>query len=348
MIKSIQHILFVCAVILLTACNTSVLTDSLPVVTTFAASNVTQTSATSGGKVLLNTGQQILACGICYSANSVPTPKDNITTDNVGTGEFSSFLTNLSAGTTYYVRAYATNANGTVYGRVLHITTAPDNTVPNPILNTALTYGSTTDIDGNVYQTISIGSQTWMAQNLQVTKFRNGDIIPTATDNFAWNTLTTPAQCTYNNDVISYSTAKFGRMYNYYCVADARNIAPIGWHIASDTEWKTLEDYVATNLGTSTSVAQALATQTDWAESTLTDVVGNLFTNNSSGFCALPAGLRGDYGDFNYMANYSGWWTSTSKDAYSAWFRSMNFYGKTVGRNVYGKYYGLSVRCVKD
>ncbi|HEY6914321.1 MAG TPA: FISUMP domain-containing protein, partial [Paludibacter sp.] len=115
-----------------------------------------------------------------------------------------------------------------------------------------------------------------------------------------------------------------------------------------------LINYLAANMGVSKSAAQALAAKPDWRESTIPDAVGCLdpdtysSLNNSSGFCALPAGGRFIYGEFNNIADYSGWWTSNGNDKNTAWFRSLNYYSATIGRNTTDKQYGLSVRCVKD
>lgn len=203
------------------------------------------------------------------------------------------------------------------------------------------------DIDGNVYQTVTIGTQVWMVENLKTTKYRNGDPIPNVTDDTEWSNLTTGAQCNYNNDAAIGN--KYGKLYNWYAVSDGRNIAPTGWHVSSDAEWTTLENYVAANLGTSGSVAKALASKTDWASSTDAGAVGNDLTkNNTSGFSALPGGYRYDDGIFYYIGYYGIWWTSTESDTNYAWNRSLNYYGPGVDRYYNYKEFGCSVRCVRD
>src|SRR5665648_943598 len=102
--------------------------------------------------------------------------------------------------------------------------------------------GTVTDIDGNVYKTVTIGTQVWMAENLKTTKYRNGDPIPNITDATAWTNLTTGAYCNNNNDA-NYATT-YGRLYNWYAVNDIRNIAPAGWHIPTKAEWTTLTTYL--------------------------------------------------------------------------------------------------------
>lgn len=353
MMKAIRlPIIFIAVItILLASCTT---TTTEPIVTTANISVVTQTRATSGGTIVSDGGETITEQGICWATNPEPTIHDNKTSVVLGTRTFVDSIIDFTSANTYYVRAYATNSNGTGYGKAFQVTTLPDTTLPSNILNLSLSYDSIFDIDGNKYHTITIGNQTWMAENLYVSKYRNGDNIPNVASNSNWEALTTGAQCTYNNNVEWNSTAKFGRLYNYYAVSDARNIAPNGWRTASDDDWTTLIDYLSIHLGISTSVAQAMAAKTDWTESSVTGTIGCIdfdiyeSVNNSSGLCALPAGIRGDYGEFNYVANYSGWWTSNQSDNENAWFRSLSYYsGKNVGRNTYNKNYGLSVRCIK-
>lgn len=205
------------------------------------------------------------------------------------------------------------------------------------------------DIDGNVYQTVTIGTQVWMVENLKTTKYRNGDPIPNVTDDTEWSNLTTGAQCNYNNDAAIGN--KYGKLYNWYAVSDGRNIAPTGWHVPSDAEWTTLENYVAANLGTSGSVAKALASKTDWASSTDAGAVGNDLTkNNSSGFTALPGGYRYGYGGFSSIGFNGYWWTSTEGSSDYAWNRNLGCYDPVVGRSSNYGYEGrvFSVRCVRD
>jgi uncharacterized protein (TIGR02145 family) len=340
--------------ILLTSCATST-TELLPEITTGIVSNVTDSSAICGGNVISDGGMPIIESGVCWnSMPELPTIKRNKTIDSTGLYSFTNTIYNLNSSRTYYVRAYATNENGTGYGSISLITTSPKPGDVNNILNPTLNYDSITDIEGNKYHTIKIGTQTWMVENLFVSKYRNGDDIPNETDNTKWTTLKTGAQSTYNNGVESNSIAKFGRLYNYYAVIDARNIAPSGWHVATDAEWETLRTYINEHLLTGESAAQALAATINWTESNTIGAIGcldpNTYSslNNTSGFSALPAGGRFDYGVSNNVGEYSAWWTSTQNDNENAWFRSLNYYGKVLNRNTYNKNYGLSVRCVKD
>lgn len=207
-----------------------------------------------------------------------------------------------------------------------------------------------TDIDGNVYKTVTIGTQVWMAENLRTSKYRNGAPIPYVVNDADWSKLQTGAQCNYNNDETIVN--KYGKLYNWHAVNDSRNIAPVGWHIPTNNEWTTLEFYVAGQIGTSGSVAKALASKTDWNTSSVVNSVGNnLVENDTTGFTAFPSGFRVKSGTFNYFGKYAGWWSSTEfeyiKD--SVWNRSLNFEYSILWKNIYYfKETGFSVRCIKD
>jgi len=220
-------------------------------------------------------------------------------------------------------------------------------TACDPAFNPNLTYGSVTDIDGNIYKTITIGTQTWMAENLKTTKYKDGTAIPLVTDNTAWAALSTPAYCWYNNDAATYKNT-YGALYNWYTVNTAK-LAPTGWHVPTDAEWTTLENYVTANLGTSGSVAKALAATTNWTTYTRVGAIGNDLTkNNSSGFSALPGGTRGGSGTFGNVGGSGYWWGSTEGNGTGAWGRNMDYYSSYVHQGVSSKVYGFSVRCVRD
>ena len=199
-----------------------------PVVTTRAVLSVTNTTATSGGNIKSDGGSEIIAKGVCWATTKSPTIYNNKTIDGMGPGSFTSSITGLITGTTYYVSAYATNGIATSYGSEI-----------------SFTAGSTTvsDIDGNIYHYIVIGTQTWMVENLKTIHYRNGDAIPNVTISLDWDVLVTGAYCWYNNDVPTYKAA-YGALYNWYVVNDSRNIAPAGWHVPTDAEWTILIDFL--------------------------------------------------------------------------------------------------------
>ena len=282
--------------------------SSLPTVTTTAVSTITSVSAQSGGNVTSDGGATVTARGVCWSTGQTPTVLDDKTTDGTGTGSFTSDITGLTPGTTYYVRAYATNSVGTGYGSSRSFTVHETGTV--------------TDTDGNVYQTVKIGSQWWMAENLRVTHYRNGDAIPNVTDNTEWSNLTTGAYCNYDNYANNADT--FGSLYNWYAVSDSRNIAPEGWHVPSDDDWKTLEMY----LGMSQSEADGIEWRGTDEGSKLKSTSGWYSDGNGTddyGFSAPPGGIRfydGHYGKVGYEARF---WSSTESDSYGTWNRALSY-----------------------
>ena len=206
-----------------------------------------------------------------------------------------------------------------------------------------------TDIDGNVYQTVTIGTQTWMVENLKTTHYNDGTAIPFVTENTAWSTLSTPAYCWHNNDIVTYKN-KYGALYNWFAVNTGK-LAPTGWHVPTDAEWTTLTDYVSANLGNSLSLCKALAATTDWTDYSVTGSIGcNLTLNNSTGFSALPGNDRDwSNGTFGSLGRSGFWWTATDYNDSGAWIRSMNnLSSSSVFRFDYAMQSGFSVRCVKD
>lgn len=203
------------------------------------------------------------------------------------------------------------------------------------------------DIDGNVYHTVIIGTQTWMVENLKTTRFNDGTAIPLVTYNSSWDYLQTPGYCWYNNDSIN-SKNVYGALYNWYAVGTSK-LAPAGWHVATDIEWKTLNSYVLANLGKSGSVAKALAATTNWATSNKdVDGIGDDLTkNNSSGFSALPGGDRGG-GTFSKIGEWGFWWSSTQTEATKAWCKSLCYYYWELDNTEYYKGVAMSIRCIKD
>ncbi len=320
---------------------------NLPTVTTTAISSITETSARSGGSVTDDGGSTVTARGVCWSISQNPTISNSKTTDGNGTGSFTSSLTGLSSVTTYYVRAYATNSVGTAYGDEMNFKTW---------------YGSVTDYDGNIYPTVLIGSQTWMAENLKTTRYADGSTIPLVEDTSAWNALTTTdkAYSWYDNSTSNRDT--YGGLYTWAAAMNGagssssnpsgiQGVCPSGWHLPSDEEWKELEMYLG--------MSQAEADDIGWRGS---DEGGklkeagtthwydpNIGATNESGFTALPGGLRYDGGSFINLGYYADFWTATEDAASYAWYRGLSYDGADVLRlNYYYKNYGFSVRCVGD
>jgi len=187
------------------------------------------------------------------------------------------------------------------------------------------------DIDGNVYAVVKIGNQWWMAENLKVTHYRNGDAIPNVTDDTKWSNLTNGAYCNYDNDYNNAVT--YGSLYNWYAVTDSRKIAPAGWHIPTNEEWQTLVDYLG---GSSVAGGKMKESGTSHWDSP------NTGATNESGFSALPSGCRSTNGGYTSMGGFASF--LSSMEWY--WFLS---YDHSEVCGVYGsKRYGFAVRCVRD
>jgi uncharacterized protein (TIGR02145 family) len=209
----------------------------------------------------------------------------------------------------------------------------------NPVIS------SVTDADGNVYHTVIIGTQTWMLENLKTTRFNDGTAIPNVSDQSAWAALTTNAYCDYDNNTANGTT--YGRLYNWHCVNSGK-LAPEGWHVATKAEWEVLSDYASANTGTSGSEAKALAAITGWNTSTVSGTPGcDPDVNNSSGFTALAGGYRA-VGEFYGINGNAMWWSSSESNSQNATSLSFSFGTRNMINFNFEKYYGMSVRCIKD
>lgn len=312
----------------------------LPVVSTIAPANIASTSVKVGGHVTDNGGVVLIDKGVCYSTSPNPTISGPHTSSGTATGIYSTVLTGLQPSTTYYVRAYATNSAGTAYGSQESFTTPSQ-----PV--------TVTDADGNVYNTITIGTQTWLLENLRTTKYNDGTSIPIVTSSYSWPEMTSAAYCWYNNDISNKNTN--GALYNWYAVNTGK-LAPIGWHVPTDADWTILENYLIANGhnydGTTSGnkIAKSLASTTGWQTSTNVGAIGNDLTkNNSSKFTVRPAGYRGWNGIFDLQNAGSYIWSSSSSTVGKAWYRRLNYSDNvSSGRLDAFEYCGFSVRCVKD
>ena len=297
-------------------------TALLPTITTTAVTSITTSSATSGGTITSDGGAAVTARGICWSTSSNPTiALSTKTTDGTGTGSFSSSLIGLASGTTYYVRAYATNSAGTGYGTQESFATL-------------------------LIPTITNGTQFWQNTNLNVATYSDGTLIPEVQDPTAWSTLTTGAWCYYNNDASTGAT--YGKLYNWHAVegiwneasktdlSQRKKLAPEGYHIPSDTEWRILTTYLGGDVG------NKMKATTCWI-----NLISGLNTN-SSGFTGLPGGCRSYNGSFLYIEYYGYWWVSSEGDTTNSWFRNLDYDGSGVYGGNGPKTTGSSVRCIRD
>ncbi len=307
--------------------------DDFHSVYTTAISNITSTTANSGGTIIWDGGVPVTACGVCWNTSGNPTTANSKTTDVASSGIFTSTLTGLTANTTYYCRAYATNNLGTEYG----------NEVTFKTLQSTGT-GTVTDIDGNVYNTVTIGTQTWMAENLKVTHYRNGQAIPNVSDSVQWDGLTTGAYCWYNND-INWKDA-YGALYNGYTLNDSSNLCPTGWHIPSKPEWVILFFYcVDPNIAG----YYLKSCRTDPAPHPRWEYPNS--TNNKYGFSALPGGYRDtSHNNFSCIGTNGFWWSSSESNFGNGNFsyHYLNHYSDMFYSNCWSRNAGFSVRCLKD
>lgn len=213
---------------------------------------------------------------------------------------------------------------------------------------------STTDVDGNVYQYVTICSQTWLQSNLNVSKYSDGTPITQVTSPTDWENLTTGAWCYYENNTANGPV--YGKLYNWYAVAGIydvaslgnsalrKKLAPMGWHVPSDGEWTQLTDCLG---GESVAGGKMKATGTIQAGNGLWQDP-NTAATNESGFTGLPGGYRSGIGMFNYVSNDGNWWSSSENSTTNAWVHGLGHYDSYAYRGNSNKDYGFSVRCVRD
>lgn len=306
---------------------TTQVATAMPTITTTAISIVTQSTAQSGGNITSDGGAPVTARGICWSATSSPTTANSKTLEGTGIGTFASFLTGMAASTTYYLKAYATNSAGTAYGNEIIFTTQP------------VSANTVTDIDGNVYNTITVGTQVWMAENLKTTHYRNGDAIPTGLSDATWFTTNSGAYAIYGNT--SSNNAVYGKLYNWFAVVDTRNLAPAGWHMPTFSETVTLTSFLG---GLSNSGGSLKETGLIHWNSP------NTGATNSSGFSGLPGGNRSNVGVYDFTGFGGYWWTTAEDFPGSVTAEARGLFANSIETaQISGnKNYGLSVRCVKD
>ena len=314
---------------------------TLPTVMTTEVSDITMNSAVCGGYVIEDGGIDVTVRGVCWGTSPEPTGNEGRTADSSGIGEFTSRITGLTENTIYYVRAYAINRVGTAYGEEKSFKTKPcEKTV--------------TDYDNNTYNTMVIGNQCWMKENLRTTKYADGT--PIEQDN---STSTTVGYWYYPNNNES-NKETYGLLYNWQAVmgnaspsnsnpSGVQGICPTGWHVPSDDEWQdminTVEYQIQTGEIARTTVAQALASIEGWKKSSVRSSPGyEPSTNNASGFGALPAGRHGSgFGEETFFCS-----TTVSGGGNSVLYRGLSYTSIIVTRNNFTKDFFFSVRCLRD
>jgi len=295
-------------------------TITTPSISTTPISSITLTSAVSGGNITANGGSAVTVSGICWATTSNPTTANFLTTNGSLTGIFSSNLSLLTPGTTYYVRAYATNIVGTSYGNQV-------------ILNTKIADG-----EGNQYNTVNINGQVWMAENLKATKYLDGSLIGTKTGDVSGES-TPKYQWAYGDDENNVPT--YGRIYTWYAATDSRSVCPTSWHVPTDNEWETLKS----SLGDASTAGGKLK-----ETGTIHWTSPNAGATNETGFTAVPGGYRllnGSYASINLTSYH---WSSTIDGSNPAFGlgQGLHYEDAIMLRGGYDMHEGAYIRCLKN
>jgi len=313
---NVKHFIATFCFIFLLAVNASAVVPSTPILT----------ATTSGLTVSLSWSAVTGATGyvLYYAPYPAATPIGNA---NMGTQ--TSFSVTLTEGAAYYVAIKAYNNSGSSgYSNISNFT-----------IQSSTSSSTVTDIEGNVYNTVTIGSQVWMKENLRTTKYRDGTAIGTITSTSSIQSEISPKyQWVYLDNKSNAST--YGRLYTWYAATDSRGLCPKNWHLPTDTEWTTLIDYLGGE-----SVAGGKMKEvgtTHWTSP-------NTGADNSSGFTGLPGAYRSPYGQFVSGGSDGHWWSASDYTNISfAWSRNLSMYSGTAWRTHSSKKMGMSIRCLPD
>lgn len=322
-------------------------TKNVPALTTLSITDMAGTTVKTGGHITGDGGAPVLSRGVCWSQLPNPDLSGVHTSDGSGTGIFSSKISGLTPAKTFYVRAYATNEAGTGYGNQVEFI-IPAMNIPCPGAPTV------TDVDGNIYNTVLLGSQCWMKENLKTTWYRNEKPIAFPDKiNTEWESNTTGAYAWYDND-INYKNS-YGALYNWFAVSNANGLCPEGWHVPGDAEWTQLTAFISG--GTESGGNQlkscrqvnapsggrcATEQHPRWDEHSV------YHGTDEYGFSALPAGSRDNYGNYNFMGFNAYFWSASEHFRKYAWLRTLYFNNSNVLSNYSDKRLGFSVRCLRD
>ena len=290
-------------------------------VQTVEVKEVNQISAKCVGQISDN--ENVIEKGFCWDTLSTPTVDHHKLKVTSNSTTYSGVIRPLKALKTYYIRAYAMTESSVFYGNMIQITTL-NNTFVDPR-------------DGRNYKMITIGTQTWMAENLNTIKYNDGTDIPQVTNPSSWNYIETPAYCWYENNQELFGET-YGPLYNWY-VVNTGKLCPLGWHVPSDSEWTTLVNYCGGDQIAGNKLKEIK--NFHWS-------YPNTGADNESGFTALPGGFRDYNGDFITVNLLGYWWCSSEGGDWCAWYRYMHKDFPNVFRLNGNKQYGLSVRCIKD
>ena len=294
----------------------------LPTITTTSVTEISFTSAISGGNVTNDGGAPIDTAGVCWSTSVNPTIDCMRTVQDSGLVSFTSHITHLGPKLLYYLRAYATNSSGTGYGDQISFTTS----------------GTVTDGDDNIYNIITIGSHTWITENLKTTKYNDSTPIALGIG----NKISTPAYQWYNNNETTYKNT-YGALYNWWAVNTGK-LCPVGWHVPSEQDLTDLINRVGGEAGAG---GLKETGTTHWLSP-------NYGATNEIGFTALPGGYDG-----GGIGMRGSWWSTKVYPGYGNPFHgiyqeplvvvfSMYYNDEVVHRDAISMWHGFSVRCLLD
>ena len=320
---------------------------TVPEVQTWSAFNVGAYKAESGGDISSNGGEEVTARGICWSTDRLPDLTDNFTSDGTGSGGFESLMSPLKPYTLYHMRAYATNSIGTAYGVEMAFITLWDNAMLE-------------DFDGNAYETVQIGDQVWMAENLRSEHYSDGSSLVLVEQDNEWMDLEPDVKAfsIYENSPDMFDT--YGNLYSWAAAMNGeassdevpsgiQGVCPDGWHLPSEEEWKELEYHLGMSKLIAVDIGWRGYEEGGMLKQTGTDLweEPNEMATNETGFTALPGGFRDADGLFRANGTFTAFWSASANEE-GAWLRGLHAGRGEMLHKPYEVKYGFSVRCVKD
>ena len=329
-----------------------------PEIVTAEVTDIAADSARAGGNVTSEGGAPVSGRGVCYAITELPDFDDSCLESGEGPGEFAVILTGLEPDQHYYVRAWAENAAGTSFGNEVEFKTLEEE---------EFNYGRITDIDNNVYKTIIIGNQEWMAENLRVRRYRNGEPIPTNVSDSDWENERSGAFKVYPHENLDGLDSEeevaeaYGLLYNWFVVNDSRGLCPEGWSVPSHQDWSDLVGYLGWNGYQNSDIPRGAGNALK-SRRQVSSPLGSPWATDEHprwsssprygidvyGFSGLPAGACNSVGIFDHAGNIALWWTSVEA-SWTVAYRMRLMHNSGEANLLWGsKNQGFSVRCIKD
>jgi uncharacterized protein (TIGR02145 family) len=319
----------------------------LPVVTTLPVTEITTNSVQSGGVITDDGGTEIISKGLIFGRDSDLSLYRNLGITRMGGNkeDFTAIVTGLLPGHPYFIRAFATSGEGTGYGNRLQFSTEIR---PCPDIPTV------TDIDGNVYNTVLIGNQCWMRENLKTTTYRNGTPIEfPESNNAAWQSNTTGAYAWYENNVVWKNS--YGALYNWYAINNPAGICPEGWYVPDYSDWAALTSFIggaSSPSGNKLKSCQQMDSPQEGdcntTEHPYWKAHNTQYGTDDYTFSALPGGFRFYDGTFKNLGETGIWWSSGEHLVNTSWARQLSYQNGSISTYFYNKRQGFSVRCLKE